>query len=332
MGNQTSVDREHNEIQKLQIYQKLISMGFNDENALLSATKCPTNLQNATEYAIEHENDSCDGKLEGFIMMIMKDNKVVECWCELHKAIIKVHLGKDDITDIPYDVINVSEYTQIEKCGDDHEFVYFGLKILHENGDEKLLAFRNTHDRFIWHKSLEKYIGNKYQTIKQNIDHIIYNSWSLVNKKLLLFMQLTYDDSNLYFYDNNMKLSMIINLCNYSDIICYDAIAELKIDFEDDSVMSILRKSWHNGVNAARKDHRTSFKYGLVLREKHKIQSNDRLLLFKSNNQRHEWMAHLSFLFQNKTKNDNNKTIAANNAKQSCFQLTIKNKTMMVRY
>eukprot|EP01084_Bolivina_argentea_P220535 373736_1 len=199
-------------------------------------------------------------------------------WGVLNDFTISFYANSNSIEMIPFDVVNVAEFYQMERCDLNHPTFCFGIKFLDVYGNKKMLySFKEKKNRNRWYNSIRK-IRQGYQSVNNGQNphtHMVYGGFVLCDYKLS-FMTLTCDN-NLYLYQQkcvqNTNPVTIINLDECQTI------QPFTVD----------------------KDTKTLFKYGFKLKLS---DVGEKTFLFKRCNNRFEWMTHIDFAMNNQTFKD----------------------------
>eukprot|EP01084_Bolivina_argentea_P142697 250664_1 len=189
MGNYLYSDEKDHEVEMLKIYQKLMHMGFNEKNALSSATNHSSNLQEAIDHAIKHENDynqqiesKTDHKTQHIANISSTEEETVEYqgtifsqtgkkyWGLLHGSIL-IFYQSNKMDGIPYDLLDLSRFGGIAKfSGVSHANLSFGVILLDKHLtylDKNVLSqqlsfiFQDEKNSNKWFESLQKTIHKK---------------------------------------------------------------------------------------------------------------------------------------------------------------------------
>eukprot|EP01084_Bolivina_argentea_P043470 80101_1 len=231
---------------------------------------------------------------------------------------------------MPYDVVDLSQYYQIDAQNK------YSVQLYGPNVAEKLcFNFRNTYDQHLWYKSIKtviettnKHFGKKNSKDINNSD-TIYKGWALMNCSKALYLELKYQngDHKIECYDkkHNRYIIDTIDLNGYKTVKCYhqgskvfDDAHENKSNTNSEAILSKLKSMGlqpnnqcydaiemtsgdMNGIIQVLAHQISLFKYGFVLKANDNTysNSNDILLLFQSDNDRHEWLTHLTIIMHN---------------------------------
>eukprot|EP01084_Bolivina_argentea_P003304 6202_1 len=119
MGNKTS--QEENEKKKLKIFESLINMGFNEENAMIAADKYRNNMDKAIDFAVQNQQkyetetkmdyNNIKNEENKQLISLYKGNifdmKGVKYFGVLNGLSIGFYLNKNKINNIPCNIINI---------------------------------------------------------------------------------------------------------------------------------------------------------------------------------------------------------------------------------
>eukprot|EP01084_Bolivina_argentea_P196608 337035_1 len=98
--------------------------------------------------------DNNEIEYEGSILM---SDITVKYWGILNGSNINFYLNKNDINNIPYEAINLSQFKYVTKCDTDNSIVKFGLQLVFNYGNKaRLFVFEQEENRNKWYEALTK--------------------------------------------------------------------------------------------------------------------------------------------------------------------------------